>query len=140
MVRIAFLEGCAGIALGQTLRFGRCERNKGTVEATKIWGPKTGCPYIPSDIGSQRRPYLHGPNAGNIETVCVRFWNKYLVARPEQRRQFCQHSPVGAEQRTEVQKLQFVEHWGKGDAGDVRECLAGGVERDERLGAQARII
>jgi hypothetical protein len=106
--RPAFLERSAGIAFGQTLRFGRCERNKGTVETTKIWSPKTGCPYVPPHVGSQRHPYFHGPNAGNVKTVYVRFWNKYLIARPEQRRQFCQHSPVGAEQWTEVQELQFV--------------------------------
>ena len=50
MVLIALLERSAGIAFGQTLSFCGCKRDKGTVETTKIWRPKTGCPDIPPHI------------------------------------------------------------------------------------------
>src|SRR5215831_15410953 len=59
VVFVAFLERFAGIAFGHTLRFRSRERDKGTVETTKIWSPKTGCPHVPPYIGSQRHPYFH---------------------------------------------------------------------------------
>src|SRR5215510_13748279 len=102
VVLIALLERSARVAFGQTLHFRGCERDKGTGEATKVRGAKTGCPYIPPHIGSQWHPYFHRSNAGYIETVRVRFWDKYLVARSEQGRQFCQYPSVRAKQRTEI--------------------------------------
>src|SRR5690242_9611591 len=53
VILIALLEGLAGIASCQALGLGPRKRNKGAIEAAKVWRPETRCTHIPPDIGPE---------------------------------------------------------------------------------------
>src|SRR5258708_35646351 len=96
--------------------------------------------HVPARVRSKRNADLQRPDACDVEPVLVWLRHEDPVAGAELRRLQGEHATQAAETGAEVQELQLVLDRREVHARNVRECLGGLVQWDQRIVLDARIV
>src|SRR5262249_35209316 len=98
----------------------------------------SGCTEIPTGQRSEWDRRLDLVYASDVDAILVRPGQEYDVARAKDRRLHRAHTAEWAEQRSEIEQLELVDHCRILDAGNRWERACRFVDRNQHMGASAR--